>query len=118
MLRTTLAVLLVGATAFSAPAAHRDASDEERIAKQLVDLTPGEPRSCVVPSRSAGGTHAGNAVLVKDRSNTLYLAHFEGGCEARESDALISRRFSAQLCRGDLVEIRDLSSGISRGTCS
>jgi hypothetical protein len=117
MLRNALIVLIAGAAGVAAPAADR-APDDAPFAKRLAKLTPGAPQTCINPSRSGGSDHAGNQVLIEDRSGTIFLAHFQGGCEARDSDALISRRPSTQLCRGDVVEIRDLTSGFSRGMCA
>lgn len=119
MIRVTLALALIGATAYAAPAKQPYVDrDEARIAERLSKLVPGAPVDCISPSASDGGQHAGNVVLMKDRSGVLYTAHFEGGCQARDSDALISRRPTTRVCRGDIVEIRDLTSGFSSGACS
>lgn len=117
MIRTTLALLLAGATAFSAPAARRDLSDDMKVARVLKDLVPGEPRSCINPSPSGGSEHYGNTALMKDRGGTLYRSQFQNGCEAPEEYALITRQFGTSLCRGDIVEVKDLTSGMSRGSC-
>lgn len=117
MFRTAL-ILVAGAAAFAAPASERDRSDDAKLEKKLAGLIPGQPQSCINPSRSEGGDHFGNVVLIKDRSGTLYRTSFRGGCTAGPSDSLISRRPSTQLCSGDIIEIRDLSMDIFRGACS
>lgn len=118
MLRTTLILALSTAAAFAAPAAQRQPDrDEAKAAQELRGLVAGKPQSCISPSRSQGGSHYGNIVLLRDRSGTLYRTNFEGGCTVDDNDALISRRFSSQVCRGDIIEGRDLVSGFTRGSC-
>lgn len=118
MIRTLLTLTLAGATAFAAPAARRDLSDDAKIGRELAGRIPGIPQSCINPSPSEGSSHYGNTVLMKDRMGVIYRTHFEGGCTASDWDVLVSRRPSTQLCRGDIIEIHDQSSGFFRGACS
>lgn len=117
MLRITLAAILIGATSFAAPAAPRTDRATMEIERRLAKLVPGQPQACITPSRSGGGSHSGNLVLVEGQSGIVYASHFQGGCEADERDTLISRRPTSRLCRGDVVEVTDLVSGAFRGSC-
>lgn len=117
MFRIALAVL-AGAAAFAAPASERDLSNDAKVAKRLAGLIPGEPQSCINPSRSQGGEHLGNIVLMKDQSGVLYRANLQGGCMVRSTDSIISRRPSTRLCSGDIIEIRDIGMGAFRGACT
>lgn len=117
MFRTAL-IVIAGAAAFAAPARERDPAQDAKLEKRLSGLVPGTPQSCISPSRSEGGDHFGNVVLMKDRGGVLYRTSFRGGCEASESDALISRRPSDRLCTGDIIEIRDIQMQAFRGACS
>lgn len=117
MFRTAL-ILIAGAAAFAAPASERDRSYDAKLEKKLAGLTPGQPQNCITPSPSQGGEHFGNTVLIKDRSGILYRTSFRGGCTASGTDALINRQPTTRLCRGDIVEIRDLSANLFRGACS
>lgn len=118
MIRTALAVALIAATAYAAPAARRDLSDDARLEQALQGRVPGTPRSCIDPSPSDGASHFGNTVLLKDRAGVLYRTRFDGGCRASPWDVLVSWRPTTQLCRGDIIEIRDPASGFTRGACS
>ncbi len=118
MIRTTLALLLAGATAFSAPAARRDLSDADRLEKALSGRVAGEPRSCIQQSPSGGTQKFGNTVLIEDRAGKLFRTQLVGGCIARDWDALITRSTITSLCRGDIVDIADLQAGFTRSSCS
>lgn len=117
MIRPILAIALTAATAFAAPAARHDPAGEEQVARQLRGLVPGQPQTCVTPERTGSGSHYGNTFLIEGRGGTLYRAQFQGGCEAPEEDALITRRTGSSICRGDIAEVRDLTSGFTRGSC-
>ena len=118
MVRNFITVALIAGTSYAAPAARRDVSDDSRIERQLADREAGVPQSCINPSPSQGAAHYGNTVLIKDRAGVLYRTHFEGGCTADDNDITISRRPTTQLCRGDIIEIREPVSNIFRGACS
>lgn len=117
MFRTAL-VVMIGATALAAPASERNLSDDAKIEKRLAGLVPGQPQGCISPSRSEGGDHYGNTVLIKDRSGILYRTSFRGGCTARSTDTLVSQRPTERLCTGDIIQIQDIQAGVFRGSCS
>lgn len=118
MYRAMIPMLLLAATAAgAAPQAELSPRDEARLTKQLAGLVAGPPQDCITPSRSQGGSRYGEVSLIRDRQNTLFMSRFDGGCSVRDSDALISRRPGERLCRGDIVEARDLVSGMSSGSC-
>ncbi len=118
MLRT-LILMAAGAAAFAAPAAQRDDRDAAKIEKALAGLVPGKAQSCITPSLSGGSTRHGDTLLIKDRSGVMYVSNFAAGCAPRhDGDAMISRRPSTQVCRGDIVEFKDLTSGSFGGACA
>ena len=118
MLRT-LILFTAGAGAIAAPAAPPADRNAATVDRALVGLVPGQPQMCINPDRSGGGNRHGGALLIKDRSGVLYLSRFAAGCATRnDNDAMISRRPSPQICRGDLVEFRDLTNGTFGGACA
>lgn len=110
-------LLLAGVTTAGVSQVDRSAPENPKLTKQLAGMMPGKPQDCITPSRSLGSDRYGDVTLIKDRQGTLYLSRFQGGCSANSSDALISRRPTERLCRGDIVESRDLVNGITSGSC-
>lgn len=117
MFRTAL-VVVISATALAAPASERNLSDDAKVEKRLAGLVPGQPQGCITPSRSEGGDHFGNTVLIKDRTGTLYRTSLRGGCTVGFTDVLVSQRPTERLCTGDIIQIQDRQMGIFRGACT
>ena len=119
MLRSGI-LIAAGTIAFAVSAAPRPADrDAAEVEKSLRDTIPGKPQSCISPNRSGGSTRYGDTLLIRGMSGVTYVSRFAPGCAPRsDSYAMISRRPSTQLCRGDIVEFRDLTSGGFGGACA
>lgn len=118
MIRTVMALLLAGATAYAAPAARRDMTDEARLAKALEGRMPGQPQSCISVAPSRSSRTFGNTVLFEGFGGRVYRTQLMGGCVARSYDTLVTRTSQTSLCRGDIVTLTDLSAGYTRESCA
>lgn len=117
MLRS-LILVAAGAVALAAPAAQREDRGAAAIEKQLAGRIAARPQSCINPNRSDGSTRYGDTLLIRGVSGVTYLSNFAPGCAPRgDNYAMVTRRPSTLLCRGDIVEFRDLTSGAFGGAC-
>jgi hypothetical protein len=93
-------------------------TEEERLQKLLLGKTPGKPQSCIPLNRSGGSEVIGGSIIFRENSRRLYRNEPRGGCDARRiGSGLIFRVTSSSLCRGDVAQIVDFSSGIHEGHC-
>lgn len=119
------ALLLIGGTAaLSADtrgyAARRDAAERAKLDKALEGLVPGRPQDCLVQDRSGYETlRFGDTILYKKSRNEIYRTDTGGGCFGlRRGDAIVTRTYTNQLCRGDIVQTVDLPASMPSGSCS
>jgi hypothetical protein len=115
------AVLLSGcAAAPSGMPSKYEASEQARLDKDLEGYTAGKPQNCV-DLRDLGGPESyGESVLVfRSGRGLLYKNQVSGSCNnVGRHEALITRPFGSQLCRGDIARTADLSAGMTTGSCS
>lgn len=116
-------VTLIPACATSADidrAASREASEEARLARKLANYTAGEPKSCVENRNLRGPQSYGKSVLVFEASSKLiYVTRTSGSCDGvGKGDALVTRQFGSQMCRGDIARSADLVAGFQTGSCA
>ena len=119
------AALLIIAAASSACAASaapepRTAKAETQLTKALADKVAGPPVSCLPPHRTNDMTIIDdNTILFRDGRNRVYRNDPPGGCPPMgRGYTLVTRSTSSQMCRGDIVQVVDLTSRITAGSCS
>jgi hypothetical protein len=115
------ALLLVGSAALSADSyrARQEAHDAAALAKALDGLTPGKAMSCIDPRRINETQRIGDKIIYKTSRRELYVTDTGGGCFGlRNGDAIITKSYTGQFCRGDIVRTADLSSHIPSGSCA
>ena len=121
----SIALLLIGAaivgcatTAAQQPI--RTAMAQQRYDQLLAGKVAGPPVSCL-PTY-----HQDDMVVIDEQtvafrqgSNRVYVNHMQGGCSnLGGSYALVTRQFgSAQLCRGDIGQVVDLTNHFTVGSC-
>jgi hypothetical protein len=121
-MRGTLVLLVMASLGACATGAQpsRSAQDENHLQKLLAGRVAGQPIACI-PDHSAN-----DMVVIDDRTilyrdgRTYYRNDFNGGaCEnLRIGNALVTKRFGGTgLCRGDIAQVVDFSSGFTVGTC-
>lgn len=116
-------LLLGGASALSADTkgyqARQDAKDKIDLDKQLAGLVPGKPQACIDPVRYRETTRVGDTILYKNGRNDIMRNDTGGGCFGlRRGDAIVTRTFGSQLCRGDIVQTVDMVSRVQSGSCA
>ncbi|MGY6533120.1 hypothetical protein [Glycocaulis sp.] len=119
-LRSISACLVSGAMLLGAgPALAQEPS--ERAAERLAQYQEtGETRSCVSLSRVSSIVPLDdNHFLFEMRGGDVYLNRVSGGCnQASSSFTRIEYRVSgSQLCRNDIINVVDNSSGLWSGSC-
>ena len=102
----------------AAQGAAREADEQARLDAVLTGYVAGEARSCVNARDLRGPTAYGERTLVFREGRTLWGNQTSGGCEDAGRDALITRQFGPQLCRGEIARTADLVSGFQSGSCS
>jgi hypothetical protein len=88
--------------------------------RKLADYTAGEPKNCVDTRNLRGPQSYGKSVLVFEASSKLlYVTRTSGSCDGiGKGDALVTRQFGSQMCRGDIARSADLVAGFQTGTCA
>jgi hypothetical protein len=113
------AILASCAAAPSDTAMKMKATEEARLAKALEGLTPGKPLTCVTLRDMRGTESYGDGKLVfRVSRNLVYVNDVKGSCSrVGKGDALITRTYTSQLCRGDIAQAADLVAGFQTDTC-
>jgi hypothetical protein len=125
MLKYALPLLLLvgGTAALSADQngyrAREAARDQAQLNKYLAGLTPGKPVTCIDSHRSYDTLRAGDTILYKYGPKLIYRTDTGGGCFGlRNGDAIITKTYTSQFCRGDIVRTADLTTHTPSGSCS
>lgn len=118
-----LVLLIAGSSALSADdgnARQRQAAkDAAELSKQLAGLTPGKPQNCIQQRGYNDTTRVGDTILYKFNRSDIYRTDTNGGCFGlRRGDAIVTRSYTGQFCRGDIIQTVDLVSRMPSGSCT
>lgn len=120
----SLSLLLVAATIGScAPVGPevRTPQAEAHLQTALNGKIAGQPVSCLPDYRSNDMTVIDDSTVLFRAGRTTYRNDFQGGSCSRLGSgnyALLTRRTGGiGLCRGDIAEVKDLTNGITVGSC-
>ena len=124
-MRTPLLILTaaaLGACTTAPQPETRSAKAEAHLQKVLAGKVAGPPVNCLPSHRSNDMVVIDdNTILFRDGSRRVYRNDLMGGgCSQIGSGyyALVTRTSGGfGLCRGDIAEVRDVSNGISGGSC-
>jgi hypothetical protein len=114
-------LLFAGTAALSADSyrARQEAHDAAALAKALDGMTPGKPTTCINPRLINDTQRIGDKILYKTSQRQLYVTDTGGGCFGlRNGDAIITKSFGGDFCRGDIVRTVDLPSRMPSGSCT
>lgn len=116
------AALGAGAVAIASSPAQTDraAADQAEFAKTIEGLTPGKPVDCIDTRFNQASLKAvGPRLIYRVSPKLVYVNETAGGCEGvARGDALVTRQYSTQLCRGDIARTVDMTARIDTGSCS
>jgi hypothetical protein len=119
-----IALLLIGAALTScaaAPQPGRSARAESRFQELLAGKVAGPAVSCLPTYRSSDMVVIDDqTVAFRDGSRRVWVANLEHSCSNLGSGhyALVTKRFGGTgICRGDIAQVADLSTGMTVGSC-
>ncbi len=115
------ALLFAGSAAVSADSYRQreEARDNAALAKALDGFTPGKPMSCLSPHRITETQRIGDKILYKTSRREVYVNDTGGGCFGlRNGDAIVTKSYTGQFCRGDIVTTVDLPANMPSGSCA
>lgn len=114
-------LLSAAACAASAEDQPRTLKAQQELDRYLVGKTAGSPQSCLPTYRRDNMiTVDDRTILFRDGANRVYRNDPPGGCPGldRPGISMVTRTPTGQLCRGDIVQLVDLTTGFSSGSCS
>ncbi|HEY7959849.1 MAG TPA: hypothetical protein VID20_07310 [Sphingomicrobium sp.] len=116
-----LAVLALAACT-TAPPTPEAAVAEHQLNSLLAGKVAGAPTECIPTFQSnSASLIAPGAVAFVPNPGKIYVSNITGsGCEglANPRYSLVSTSHGSSLCRGDIVQVRDLQTGVMVGACS
>ena len=98
----------------------RSASQQQSYDKLLAGKVPGKAESCLPLYRSNDMTVIDDDTILYRDGRTTYVNKPLGGCNnlGNGSYALVTHSTGSQLCRGDIAQVRDMTSGMTVGSCA
>lgn len=90
-------------------------SGEQRLAKLLEGRVPGQPVNCLTQSQRDNVEIIDKTALVYGSGRTIYVNRPRHPNSLDDDAILVTRLHSSQLCKLDLVRLRDRSSNMSYG---
>jgi len=75
---------------------------------------------CLPPGPTYDSRNVSEHTIIFNRGSTMYVNHPPGGCTGlgNPAYALVTRSVGTGPCRGDIAEVRDLSTHTMIGACS
>lgn len=110
-----------GATAMDDRAAAISPRGAEKLDRQLAGKVAGEPINCIPMRNADQAIRISDDILLYRVSNRLvYRNDLSPSCSglARNSDIIVVRTITSQLCDGDIINLVDRTSGSSYGGCA
>ena len=102
------------------PLPERSASKQREYEQLLAGKVAGPPLSCLPTYRQNDMVVIDERTIAfRDGSRRVYVNNMQGGCSnLGGSYALVTKQFgSAQLCRGDIGQVVDLTNHFTVGSC-
>lgn len=111
---------IVGCTTTAAQQPLRSAAKQHEYERLLAGKVAGPPISCLPRYASNDMVVIDeNTIAFRDGSRRTYINHMQGGCNnLGGTTALVTRQYgTAQLCRGDIGQVTDLTNHFTVGSC-
>ena len=112
------ALALAGCATQPQPAT-RTAEAQAELNKLLAGKTAGAPITCLQHYRANDMIRIDDSTVAFRQGSKIYVNHLRGVCSNLTSSfyALVTRGNGMGLCRGDIAEVRDTSTGTLVGAC-
>ncbi|MGD9810771.1 MAG: hypothetical protein AB7U35_05460 [Sphingobium sp.] len=108
-----MALALIATPAAAAPTAAD--KGEAELAKMLEGRVAGKPQSCITAWSGSDLRVIDKTALVYDAGSTIYVARPADPRSLDSNDILVIKRTGGQLCKQDIVQTIDRSSGFMTG---
>ena len=111
---------IVGCTTTAAQQPIRTVKAQQQYDRLLAGKVAGPPQSCLPTYHQDDMVVIDeNTVAFRQGSSRVYVNHMQGGCSNLGGPyALVTKQFgSAQLCRGDIGQVVDLTNHFTVGSC-
>lgn len=121
LLLTIPAAILLAAPAMSEEKITLTEKQQAMLDKRLEGRTAGEGKSCISGNDQRNMTVISDDILLFSSSRnakTIYVNKPYGGCRNADRNILVYRRSTAALCRGDIIQLVDNTSGMTVGSCA
>ena len=118
-----IALLLAGAAlsaCAAAPQPGRSAQAENHMRQLLAGQVAGRPASGLPSYRARDMIVIDDSTIAfRDGGRRVWVTNLSNACNNLGSGhyALVTRNFSSNMCRGDIAEVADLSTGMTVGSC-
>lgn len=118
-----ITLLLAGAVLSScaaAPQPGRSAQAESHFQQLLAGKVAGRSAACLPSYRARDMVVIDDQTIAfRDGGRRVWVTNLSNSCNNLGSGhyALVTRNFSSNLCRGDIAEVADLSTGMTVGSC-
>ena len=113
-------VALVACTTTAAEQPTRSPAKQAEFAKLVEGKVAGPPQSCL-PSYNQNDMVVidDSTIAFRLSSSRIYVNHMQGPCTSLSgSNALVTKTYgTAQLCRGDIGQVVDLTNHFTVGSC-
>ena len=107
---------LAGVALTAGPAVARDRlSGDEKLAKLLEGRVAGEPRSCINTRINSESQIIDRTAVVYGRGRTIWVNIPANARDLDDGDAMLTRQYSSNLCRQDIVTTFDTTGGFYTG---
>lgn len=113
-----ISAALVGCTT-APPSPTRAAAAQAELQRLTQGRVAGPAISCLPNTRSRQSITVDDNTIVFRNGGTVYVNRLQGGCSGLGSGfyALVTRSHGSGLCRGDIADVADTSSGAVYGSC-
>jgi hypothetical protein len=111
-----LAFAAFASAVLPAAASAERTSPEVQLAEAVEGRVAGEPERCLRNTRFTSTRIIDRTAIVYESGGTLWVNVPRGGARSLDQwDVLVTRQFSGDLCRGDVVQLYDSSSMMQTG---
>ena len=98
--------------------AQREARGEDpELTKALAGRIAGKPKTCLDLRDASASQQYRDAIVYRSSTRTLWRMDAPG-CPLDDNAIIVSRVYSSEICRGDIFQLVDRTSGFFRGACA
>ncbi|WP_417623010.1 hypothetical protein [Parasphingorhabdus sp.] len=115
------AAMLLAAPAMSEEKITLTEKQQAKLDKRLEGRTAGKAQSCISAQDQREMTVISDDILIfgsRRNANTIYVNKPYGGCRNADRNILSYSRPTSSLCKGEIIQLIDNSTGMSTGSCA